>query len=155
MIKFNTDNMIPVSQSFFAKVKEQLVNNTLEDMCKKGAELMNKAYEEKKWQNRTFNLKDSFGWVVYSNGSEYKRGYIGGAQATSSKKIYGEEMRGRETLDEFVKSYSPIPVGLELVIVAAIPYGLWLETRYQYVVLSSIKDELEEHFNKPVKLITN
>ena len=153
MIKFNTENMIPVSSVFFAKVREQLVNNTLDDMCKKGAELMNKAYDERKWQNRTFNLKDSFGWVVYNNGSEYKRGYIGDAQATGSKKIYGEEIKGREVLDEFVKSYSPIPVGAELVIVAAMPYGLWLETRYQYVVLSSVKDDLEEHFNKPVKVI--
>ena len=155
MIKFNTENIESVSSAFFAKVKERLVSNTLEDMCIKGDELMNKAYNERQWQNRTFNLKDSFGWVVYSNGSEYKRGYIGDAQATSSKKIYGEEMKGRETLDEFVKTYSPIPVGAELVIVAAMPYGLWLETKYQYIVLSSIKDDLEEHFNKPVKQITN
>lgn len=153
MINFNTSNMDSVSQSFFAKVKLQLVDNTLESMCEYGDELMRKAYEERSWENRTFNLKDSFGWVVYNNGSEYRHGYIGSEQATKSKVIYGDEMKGRSVLDDFIKTYAPIVSGVELVIVAAMPYGLWLETRYNYVVLSSIKDELERAFNKPVKEI--
>jgi hypothetical protein len=155
MINFNTTQMESVSQKFFAKVKEQLVDNTLEDMCSYGDELMRQAYENRSWKNKTFNLKDSFGWVVYNNGNEYRHGYIGNEQSTGSKKIYGEEMKGRGVLDSFIKDYAPIVNGVELVIVAAMPYGLWLETRYNYEVLSSIKDELERAFNKPVKTITN
>lgn len=153
MIKFNTSEIEPVSTAFFAKVKAQLISNTLEDMCAYGASLMNKAYEDRKWKNRTFNLKDSFGWVVYSDGNIYKRGTIGDVAATTTKKIYGEELSGRDVLIDFVNNYSPIPLGAELVIVAAMPYGLWLETRYSYEVLSSIKDDLETAFNQPVKEI--
>lgn len=154
MINFNTEQMDSVSQGFFAKVRQQLVDNTLESMCEYGDELMRKAYEERSWENRTFNLKDSFGWVVYNNGSEYKHGYLGTEESTKSKVIYGETMKGRSVLDAFIREYSPILSGVELVIVAAMPYGLWLETRYNYVVLSSIKDDLENTFKKPVKVIT-
>ena len=117
MINFNTEQMDSVSQGFFAKVKQQLVDNTLESMCKYGDELMRKAYEERSWENRTFNLKDSFGWVVYNNGSEYKHGYLGTEESTKSKVIYGETMKGRSVLDAFIREYSPILSGVELVIV--------------------------------------
>jgi hypothetical protein len=153
MIKFDTSEMLTVADSFLSKVREKLGAMSLEDMCAYGDELMNKAYNERKWQNRTFNLSDSFGWVVYNNGLEYKRGYIGDAKAKGSKKIYGEEMRGREVLDSFIINYEASKTEAELVIVAAMPYGLWLETRYNYAVLSSIKDDLSRAFNQPVKEI--
>ena len=126
-----------------------------EQLISEGRRLVEKAYEEKNFINRTNNLADSYGSCLFVDGKEYpnSRYYLHTSkQASIPYKYAGEDIYGREAVerffDNFDKSVSKDKV--MLVVVAAAPYARVLENgisyglRHNYKVLAGITTNLEQ-----------
>ena len=115
---------------------------------------LKKAYLESDYShNETQNLRDSYVWAIYFNGKLKKHGNIDKsplATETIKKTGTAEYIKGREEADRFVLEYVPISSrGWEVVFAATIYYGVYLQqgsSGKEYVVISSIYDELERTF---------
>ena len=126
-----------------------------EQLISEGRRLVEKAYEEKNFINRTNNLADSYGSCLFVDGKEYpnSRYYLHTSkQAKQPYKYEGQDMYGREAVarffDNFDKTASKNKV--MLVVVAAAPYARVLENgvsyglRHNYKVLAGITTNLEQ-----------
>lgn len=109
-------------------IKNRSVVLALEDIAVKAIDyaLANKGYE-----NRTFNLHDSFGYAIYVNGELEK------VKMTDAKAVipdsYGNQ--GRDIGYEFLVDYRPRS-NFDLVIVAGENYAATLEITYDLDVLT-------------------
>lgn len=134
-------------QDFIKQLTEQATDKTTADLAIIGAELLPKAFDQSTYTNRTYNLSDSYGWGVYYNGKLERKGYLLSAVA-SEPHASGKD--GRTEVENFLSSYKARDKGHELIFVAAMFYagilesGVGLSTKY--VVISSIKDDLEAIF---------
>ena len=103
---------------WFSVVEKQIIN----DLSLYGNKFINDAYGSKKWQNRTFNLHDSFGYAVYEEGVLRKSGYIGGVEASK----FNKGQSGRQSIEDYFNGYKSKAL-FELVIAVSMSYGKSLE----------------------------
>lgn len=118
-------------KKFLANIKE-----TAMVRCEKGlrvacGEILRYLYEDREWDDDTFNLHDSFAWVLYKNGKEFDRGYLDTPKAknpyAARGALRGAVVYGRDQANEFIKEYQPRNADYEAVFVAGMWYANYLE----------------------------
>lgn len=142
-------------KNFKPKLYEYLLNE--------GEYIMKKAYSERDWNNRTYNLHDSYVAAVFDNGKcvgyrtldqmadpsagkSYNRGSYGKNRQGDYFQLYG-----REEAENFVMSYEASHTnekGVKLVVAAVMFYADILEQgqgrlRRKYKVISHVDSEFE------------
>ena len=132
-------------------------------LADEGARILRQCVEQRDYTHRTYNLYDSYGYGVYVSGKLQRYGFLGTQKATEPRKWYGENVRGREEILEYLKSeHKPSNDAIELVIAAAMPYAKVLESggggiKHKYKVISMSNDLLREiapKYGGTVKAIT-
>lgn len=147
---YNAVNKIAENGKFGVGKNTQLY----EQIAEEGRRLVDEAYEQKNFIDRTFNLADSYGSCLFVNGEEYpnSRYYLHRIGKANVPYDYaGEEIRGREAVERFFNSFdkSKSKGKILLVVVAAAPYARVLESgisyglKHNYKVLAGISSRLE------------
>lgn len=117
-----------MARTFKSNLKENFERRLVNELTDYGERIINEAYNTKTFENKTFNLHDSYGSAVYKDGV-----YINGTlrtlepQATKPKKVNGQMVKGKNVVSRYLRDYRPKQKGLSLVVVAAMPYGDILE----------------------------
>lgn len=121
----------------------KFLDKLIDSLAKDGEKIIKKAYETKTYKDRTYNLHDSYGSAVYYKGVLLPNTiYYTTPNATKTKKWYGSLIKGHSELIDFLQEYEG-GSGLELVVVAAMPYASILENqegrvRQKYKVISGV-----------------
>lgn len=119
---------------------------------------LKKAYQNSTFRNRTYNLADSYIWVVYYKGIVKGSGYLWGGRRANVNSTYGtQSVNGRQLANQFISLYSSGEIsGWEMVLAATAPYASNLETgesrTRQFYVISSIYDEVTSDFKGKAKI---
>lgn len=119
-----------------------------DELVQEGKRLMQEAFATSNFNpNRTQNLADSYGSCLYVDGKEYpnsRRYLTPSGLATEPKKWYGRNIEGREAVDDFFDSFSAKRGMIQLVVVAAMPYGAIVEIKHKYRVIAGISGGMQE-----------
>lgn len=116
-------------------------------LATEGGKLILQAVNSRDYTHRTMNLHDSYGSAVYLNGKLVEKSVmLLGSKATKAKSYKGSKLKGSEEIMKYFQSYKP-KSELELVVAAAMPYGVVLEKggggiRRKYKVISGINTEV-------------
>lgn len=130
------------------KYKEQAIKQVIEILDAEGKRILSECESEVTYTHRTHNLYDSYAYGIYLNGKLVKKGYLSASPlSTENKKWYGKEVAGREQIDNFLNSEYKAQSGIDLVVVAAMPYAHALENassgqHTKYRVISMAHDKL-------------
>ena len=144
-------------------LRQQATELLVARLANEGARILRQCVEERDYTHRTYNLYDSYGYGVYVSGKLQRYGFLGTQKATEPRKWYGEDVRGRDEILEYLKSeHKPSNDAIELVIAAAMPYAKVLESggggiKHKYKVISMSNDLLREiapKYGGTVKAIT-
>lgn len=129
-VKFNSDLFI---KNIYSKklVKEQ--TKRLEEYAQKELIEMVSSHD---FKNDTYNLQDSFVWVLFFNGEKRSHGFYGGGRASENSMLHAwgtpanrVPVNGRELAETFVGTFEPtVKSGWEIVWAAVAPYGAYLES---------------------------
>lgn len=132
-------------------LKQQATELLVAWLADEGDRILRECVEERDYTHRTYNLYDSYGYGVYVGGKLMRSGFLQRSpQATEPRKWYGEDVRGREEILEYLKSeHRPSNDAIELVIAAAMPYAKILESggggiKHKYKVISMSYDKLRD-----------
>lgn len=123
-------------------------------LAAEGKKLVESAYKNKDFTDRTYNLHDSYGCgVFYNRILQESTIYTLQAKATGKKQWYNDFLSGEEEIRSFLKDYERQTTdGLQLVIVAAMPYAEVLESgknlTRKYKVISSIYGDMKKTASK-------
>lgn len=135
-----------------------IIKVLIDNLAAEGERVIQDAYNKKGYQNRTYNLHDSYGSAVYYNGvlqADSIR-YVGPAAATKPRVVKGIMISGRDEVDKFFNNYKPSnKTGIELVVIAAIFYAGILEARKYHVISTAGKslDAIASRLNGKVSSI--
>lgn len=130
-----------------------MITRLLDTLEKEGKRILAECEQERTYTHRTHNLYDSYGFGVYLNGKLQRKGFLSSSEtATETKKWYGQEISGREQIENFLTGEYKSGKGIDLVVVAAMPYTEVLENassgQYQkYKVISMSYNKLKELSN--------
>lgn len=141
---------------------QQYVNQVITSLKADGERIIRECEREKTYKHDTKNLYDSYGYGVYVGGAIQARGYLSQSPEANRRKEWGgEEIAGREEIDHFLDSYGATQ-GVELVIVAAMPYAAILESgaglskKYKVIAMSYEKlSAIKGKYNGKVYNIAN
>lgn len=133
-------------------------------LADEGERLIKRAFQTANFKkDKTQNLHDSYGCAVYFN-KKYiygtKRVLSPRAQVPRYNSYTKKNEYGQEEINEYLDSYKPKSNGFELVVVAAMFYGLFLEKgsgklRKKYRVISGINADFEELARKTGGKVVN
>lgn len=129
-----------------AGIKDYFMNQLIQKLTDDGEKLVRRAYETRTFENRTYNLHDSYGSAVYVDGRLIKSSVrYAGSPTAKAGKIYEDELiEGRFEIDAFFDWFKPRKKGVDLVVIATMPYADILEKgaglRRKYKVISGAKD---------------
>lgn len=129
-----------------AGIKDYFMNQLVQKLTDDGEKLVRHAYEMRTFENRTYNLHDSYGSAVYVNGRLIKSSvrYAGSPIAKAGKVYEDELIEGRFEIDAFFDWFKPRKKGVDLVVIATMPYADILEKgaglHRKYKVISGAKD---------------
>lgn len=144
----------------FAKAyKQRAIDIQTKMLLSYAPQELQRAYENRSFKNRTYNLADSYVWVVYYCGEVQGSGFMWAGSKAQSNSIYeGKSIDGRQLADDFINSYqSNISSGWELVLAAAAPYAYNLESgegrSRRFYVISSVFDEITSDFRGKATVI--
>ena len=107
-----------------ARQRNKYIDNLISQLARDGEQALHDAYYGRGFNNRTYNLHDSYGSAVYYNGVLVKSSirYVGAEMAEE------DERYGRNEVNDFFSNYKPKNrKGIDLVIVAAMFYADILE----------------------------
>lgn len=128
---------------------KRAIQQMLDILEAEGQRILQECEAEHTYTHRTKNLYDSYGYGVYYKGKLKRKGFLSAtATATESKKWYGKNVKGRDEIEKFFKGgFTPVGNAFELVIAAAMPYGIVLENassgqKKKYQVISMAYDKL-------------
>lgn len=131
-------------------LKQQATEQIVAQLANEGARILRQCVEQRDYTHRSYNLYDSYGYGVYVSGKLQRYGFLGTQKATDPRKWYGEDVRGRDEILEYLKSeHKPSNDAVELVIAAAMPYAKVLESggggiKHKYKVISMSYDMLKD-----------
>lgn len=142
-------------------LKQQATEQLISQLANEGDRILRQCVEQRDYIHRTYNLYDSYGYGIYVSGKLQRYGFLGTQKATEPREWYGENVRGREEILEFLTSGYKPSQNIELVIAAAMPYASVLESgkglRHKYKVISMSNDmlrDIAQKYNGTVKTIT-
>ena len=130
-----------------------MITRLLDTLEKEGKKILAECEQERTYTHRTHNLYDSYGFGVYLNGKLQRKGFLSSSEtATETKKWYGQEISGREQIEIFLTGEYKPGKGIDLVVVAAMPYAEVLENassgqHQKYKVISMSYNKLKELSN--------
>ena len=129
-----------------AGIKDYFMNQLIQKLTDDGEKLARRASDTRTFENRTYNLHDSYGSAVYVDGRLVKSSVrYAGSPTAKAGKIYEDELiEGRFEIDAFFDWFKPRKKGVDLVVIATMPYADILEKgaglRRKYKVISGAKD---------------
>ena len=139
----------------FTSAIDKHIKQYAQYLAQEGKSLIETAYYNRDFNNRTYNLHDSYGSCVFYNGKEVPntRRYIGKVATIGKTNHEGEIILGREEVDKYFDTYKSNFNGFELVTAVAMYYGKELEKgtgrlRRKYKVISGMDSELQALANK-------
>jgi len=106
------------------------------------SQLKNKGYT-----HRTHNLHDSYGWGVYVDKKLVASGFPA-IKAEKGRKWYGETIKGREAITDFLQNKYNAHDGIDLVVAVAMPYGEIVEDKYKYEVIATARNDVKQLASK-------
>ena len=128
-----------------AMFKDRAIMQIVHKLKQEGNRILQECETERNYTHRTNNLYDSYGFGIYVGGKMRESGFLTPNQrATKNRKWYGQEVSGREQLLNFLNhEYKPTK-GIDMVVVAAMPYAAVLEQKHKYRVISMSYDKLKQ-----------
>lgn len=124
--------------------QNSFIRQLIQELALEGQKAIQEAYNNRDFTNRTYNLHDSYGSAVYYNGVlQMDSVYFISPVASVAKKWYGKWLEGHDELIEFLQEYQGQKNGIELVIVAAMPYASILEDKRKYKVISGAWSQMQ------------
>lgn len=79
------------------------------ELDKDAKNVLRECIQEITYTHRTYNLYDSYGYGIYVEGKLEKIGYSSfSPKASKGKNWYGEEIKGREAINEYLKTIIPL-----------------------------------------------
>lgn len=118
------------------RLQVRQVSKIADSLAAEGKRIVSEAERTAEVTYRSGNMADAFGYSVFFNGNEIRRGYANDSP-TSSGVHKGWEKHGipadtgRGYLDDFFNTYSPPKSGFHLVVVNAVYYTRILEAGAQ------------------------
>ena len=138
------------------ELKKAMAEEQTKRLLKYAPKMLNMAYNERTFRNDTFNLADSYVWVVYYNGVPQGSGYLwNGRVATQDANYHHTKVNGRVLAQAFVTRYVSNTKGWEVVWAATAPYSTYLESgtsRGRFYVITSIYVKIVSDFNGNAKV---
>lgn len=132
-----------------AGYKERMTEALVAQLAVEGDRILKECEQEADYTHRTYNLYDSYGYGIYVDGKLKRSGFLTNtATATEGKRWYKDTVKGRERLEEFLSSEYKATKGIDMVVVAAMPYAHALENqssgqKRKYRVISMAFDKLK------------
>ena len=110
------------------KIYDIAIRQYVQNLSQEGDRIIRECVQERTYEHQTKNLYDSYGWCVYVKGEPKRRGYLSNSPEAKKGKRWGsfDGVTGRGSIDSFFENYKASK-GIELVIAAAMPYGVILE----------------------------
>ena len=128
-----------------ATLKDKALAQILQRLEQEGNRILQECESERDYTHRTNNLYDSYGYGIYVGGKMTKAGYLSSSKtATESRKWYGQDVSGREQITNFLNNEYKPTKGIDMVVVAAMPYAEVLEHKYKYKVIAMSYDKLKQ-----------
>lgn len=122
--------------------KGNRIQDLVKFLSKEGQRIVDSQLRNKGYTHRSLNLHDSYGWGVYLNGSLVASGFPA-MQAKKGKKWYGETIKGREAISDFLNNKYKPHAGIDLVVAVAMPYGEIVEDKYKYEVIATARNDVK------------
>lgn len=122
--------------------KKNRVQDLIKLLSSEGQKIIDSQLQNKGYAHRSHNLHDSYGWGVYLNKSLVASGFPA-SQATEGKKWYGETVKGREAIIDFLQNKYKPHDGIDLVVAVAMPYGAIVEEKYKYEVIATARNDVK------------
>lgn len=122
--------------------KRNRISELVKLLSQEGQKIVDNQLQNKGYTHRSYNLHDSYGWGVYV----YKELVASGfptKQATDGKKWYGEMIKGREAITDFLRNKYKPHDGIDLVVAVAMPYGEIIEGKYKYEVIATARNDVK------------
>ena len=103
------------------------INKIVDYLAGQGKKIIHDAIQTKDTRQRTQNQNDAYGWAVYYNGREMRRGYWTSAPQANEKRNGWANAGinpgyGREDLVKYLDEYKPKSSGFQLIVVNAVFY---------------------------------
>lgn len=131
-------------------LKNKVVEQLIQRLEQEGNRILRECEQERDYIHRTNNLYDSYGFGIYVGGKLTKAGYLSSSKtATKNRKWYGQEVSGREQITNFLNNEYKPTKGIDMVVVAAMPYAHALENassgqKHKYRVISMSYEKLKQ-----------
>lgn len=123
--------------------KKNRIQALVKLLSEEGQKIVDNQLQNKGYTHRSHNLHDSYGWGVYVNKSLVASGFPA-MQAAEGKKWYGEMIKGREAIIDFLQNKYRPHDGIDLVVAVAMPYGEIVEDKYKYEVISTARNDVKQ-----------
>ena len=144
-----TWNLNGMRNRFAKEYKNKAVEVQTNILLDYAPKMLDKAYLGREFKNDTWNLADSYVWVVYYKGEVKGSGYLWNEKvATTDADFHKTKVNGRRLARNFANTYSPSSDGWEVVWAATAPYASYLEgaSSGRFYVITSIYDEVNADF---------
>lgn len=138
---------------------QKQIDKIVDYLAKEGDKIIKKASTTKQTHNRASNQMDAYGWCVFYNGKEEKRGFLT-EERTASKphNKWENEARyadygntyGRDDVENYFNEYKPQSNGFILVCVNAVFYTSIQEApntsrgQVKYRIISQIVSDMDD-----------
>lgn len=106
---------------------QKQIDKIVDYLAIQGKRIIHDAIQTKDTRQRTQNQNDAYGWAVYYNGKEMRRGYWTSAPQANEKRNGWVNKGinpgyGREDLVKYFDEYKPKSNGFQLIVVNAVFY---------------------------------
>jgi hypothetical protein len=131
------------------KIKDAAIRNLVGRLAMEGERIINDELSNISYKHDTYNLHDSYGYGVYIDGELVRQGTTP-SKAKEKRTWYGKKLGGHEVIVDYLKNKYKANDGIDLVVVAVMPYGEILQDKLGYEVIAVAVDQLQE-FAKKIK----
>lgn len=127
--------------------KKDRISELVRFLSGEGQKIVDSQLQNKGYTHRTHNLHDSYGWGVYVDKKLVASGFPA-VKAEKGRKWYGETIKGREAITDFLQNKYKAHDGIDLVVAVAMPYGEIVEDKYKYEVIATARNDVKRLVSK-------
>ena len=127
--------------------KKDSISELVRFLSGEGQKIVDSQLQNKGYTHRTHNLHDSYGWGVYVDKKLVASGFPT-VKAEKGRKGYGETIKGREAITDFLQNKYKAHDGIDLVVAVAMPYGEIVEDKYKYEVIATARNDVKQLASK-------
>ncbi len=127
--------------------KKDRISELVKLLSREGQRIVDNQLQNKGYTHRTHNLHDSYGWGVYVDKKLVASGFPA-VKAEKGRKWYGETIKGREAITDFLQNKYKAHDGIDLVVAVAMPYGEIVEDKYKYEVIATARNDVKQLASK-------